>query len=119
MPSESWRACRLDTDTTGAGIFDKVVLNKHASLRAERRYCISQNPHIEAKIVEELDSLGLLATESRPKPRELTYGDLSKLTYINLVIKACHPLLPRLVLANLHMSWNEPESSAQVQRGAG
>ncbi len=37
--------------------------------------------------MEELDSLGLLATESRPQPRELQYEDLSKLTYLNLVIK--------------------------------
>ena len=67
-----------------------MALDGHAILRAVRRYCVSQNPHIEAKIVEELDRLGLLATESRPQPRELQYEDLSKLTYINLVIKACH-----------------------------
>ena len=52
-----------------------------------RRYCVSQNPHIEAKIVEELARHGLLATENQPQPRELQYEDLSKLTYLNLVIK--------------------------------
>ena len=52
------------------------------------RYCVSQNSHIEDKIVKELDGLGLLATKERPRPRELQYEDLSKLTYLNLVIKA-------------------------------
>ena len=51
---------------------------------------MSQNPHIEAKVVEELDRLGLLATKERPQPREIKYEDLSKLTYLNLVIKVCH-----------------------------
>ncbi len=50
---------------------------------------MSQNPQIEAKIVQELGSLGLLATKSNPKPRELQYEDLSKLTYLNMVIKVC------------------------------
>jgi len=54
------------------------------------RFCVSQNPHIEAKVVEELDRLGLLATKERPQPREVKYEDLSKLTYLNLVIKVCH-----------------------------
>ena len=55
------------------------------------RFCVSQNPQIEAKIVQELDSLGLLATSSNPQPRELQHEDLSKLTYLNMVIKVCGP----------------------------
>jgi hypothetical protein len=42
---------------------------------------------MEAKIVEELRSLGLLATPEQPQPRPLLPEDLSKLTYLNLVIK--------------------------------
>ena len=49
---------------------------------------MSQNPSIEAKIVEELASLGLLAKPGSPQPRALQYDDLSKLTYLNMVIKA-------------------------------
>ena len=48
---------------------------------------MSQHPEIEAKIVRELDGLGLLATSDKPQPRALQYEDLSKLTYLNLVIK--------------------------------
>lgn len=48
---------------------------------------MSQHPEIEAKIVDELDGLGLLATSDKPQPRALQYEDLSKLTYLNLVIK--------------------------------
>ena len=51
-------------------------------------YFVSQIRHIEDKIMKELDSLGLLTTKERPRPRELQYEDLSKLTYLNLVIKA-------------------------------
>ena len=49
---------------------------------------MSQNPSIEGKIAEELDSLGLLAKPGSPQPRALQYDDLSKLTYLNMVIKA-------------------------------
>ena len=52
-----------------------------------RRYLISQHPEVEKKILAELDDLHLLKTEQNPKPREMTYADLSKLTYLNAVIK--------------------------------
>ena len=55
--------------------------------RCPCRFCVSQNPQIEAKIVKELGSLGLLATTGSPQPRPFQYEDLSKLTYLNLVIK--------------------------------
>lgn len=51
---------------------------------------MSQHPEIEARIVEELERLGLLATPDKPQPRALQYEDLSKLTYLNLVIKVRH-----------------------------
>ncbi|CAK0779841.1 hypothetical protein CVIRNUC_004867 [Coccomyxa viridis] len=57
-------------------------------------YCVSQNPSIEAKIVEELDSLGLLAKPGSPQPRALQYDDLSKLTYLNMVIKEAERMYP-------------------------
>ncbi|KAK9916023.1 hypothetical protein WJX75_007417 [Coccomyxa subellipsoidea] len=50
-------------------------------------YAISQDADVEAKITEELASLGLLATPERPKPRPLEWEDLSKLVYLNAVIK--------------------------------
>ena len=70
-----------------------------------RRFCVSQHPQVEAKIVEELGRHGLLATADAPQPRPLQYEDLSRLTYLNLVIKVwsgsltchawrhtCHPV---------------------------
>ena len=53
------------------------------------RYDISQHPEVERKVVEELDQLGLLATPERPIPRSLEFADLSRLTYLNCVIKVC------------------------------
>ena len=55
-----------------------------------RRYLISQHPEVEEKILAELADLHLLKTEHNPKPREMTYADLSKLTYLNAVIKVPH-----------------------------
>ena len=54
-------------------------------------YAISQDADVEAKITEELASLGLLATPERPKPRPLEWEDLSKLVYLNAVIKVLDP----------------------------
>lgn len=51
------------------------------------RYIISQHPEVEAKILEELDSLELSITPQRPRPRPLTYADLPKLAYLQAVIK--------------------------------
>ena len=50
-------------------------------------YCVSQAPKVEAKIVEELRSLDLLATPAQPAPRPIQWEDVSKLTYLNNVIK--------------------------------
>ena len=51
-------------------------------------FLVSQHPEVEAKIVEELEQAGLLATPQQPEPRALQYGDLSRLSYLNMVIKA-------------------------------
>jgi len=42
---------------------------------------------VEAKMVEELRSLNLLATPEQPTPRPIQWDDIPKLTYINVVIK--------------------------------
>jgi hypothetical protein len=42
---------------------------------------------VEAKICEELDAMGLLATPARPSPRPLRYEDLAELAYLGCVIK--------------------------------
>ena len=51
-------------------------------------YLVSQHPEVEAQIVAELTGMGLLATAAQPQPRRLQYEDLSKLSYLNMVIKA-------------------------------
>ena len=53
-------------------------------------FLVSQHPEVEDKIVAELDQAGLLATAMRPQPRALQYEDLSRLMYLNMVIKASH-----------------------------
>ena len=59
------------------------------------RYLISQHPEVEQKILAELAKLQLLKTPESPQPREMVYADLSKLTYLNAVIKvsAAHMMM--------------------------
>ena len=49
---------------------------------------MTQNPEVEARVLLELESLGLLATLANPAPRPLTFEDLGKLVYLNAAIKA-------------------------------
>ncbi|EFJ41922.1 hypothetical protein VOLCADRAFT_107481, partial [Volvox carteri f. nagariensis] len=48
----------------------------------------------EARVAEELDVCGLLATSTRPKPRPVTWGDLGQLRYLNAVIQEALRLMP-------------------------
>ncbi len=54
-------------------------------------FCVSQAPDVEARIVEELASLDLLATRARPAPRPIQWEDTGKLAYLNNVIKVPPP----------------------------
>ena len=54
-------------------------------------YLVSQHPEVEAKICQEMDQHGLLVTAARPNPRQVTYDDLAKLTYLDMAIKVCLP----------------------------
>ncbi len=65
-----------------------------------RRYLISQHPEVEKKILAELEELQLLKTAQNPKAREMTYADLSKLTYLNAVIKVLQ-MLPCMAVKTL------------------
>ena len=47
-----------------------------------------QAPEVEARILGELDELGLLATAEHPAPRPIEWEDTSRLRYLNCVIKA-------------------------------
>lgn len=64
-------------------------------------YLLSQHPEVEAKICQELDQHGLLVTPDRPNPRQVTYDDLAKLTYLDMAIKVCLPLKADLQAACL------------------
>ncbi|BDA47645.1 Cytochrome P450 3A28 [Coccomyxa sp. Obi] len=59
-------------------------------------FMITQHPEVEAKVLAELDALGLLVTPERPNPRPLEYDDLTKLTYTNNCIKESMRMLPVL-----------------------
>ena len=50
-------------------------------------YAICQNPEVEAKVIAELDAVGLLATSDKPEPRCMEHADLARLSYLQCVIK--------------------------------
>ena len=50
-------------------------------------YLVSQHPEVEERICQELDQHQLLVTVARPSPRQVTFEDLGKLTYLDMVIK--------------------------------
>lgn len=50
---------------------------------------ITQHPEVEAKVLAELASLGLMATINEPTPRAMEYDDIAKLTYTTNAIKVC------------------------------
>ncbi len=50
-------------------------------------FALAQHPDIEARVLEELRAIGLLATPANPNPRDLEYADLASLPYLRAVIK--------------------------------
>ncbi|KAK9832528.1 hypothetical protein WJX81_006054 [Elliptochloris bilobata] len=50
-------------------------------------YMVANHPEVERRVTAELDALGLLATPTRPSPRQLEYDDISKLQYLTNCIK--------------------------------
>jgi cytochrome P450 len=64
-------------------------------------FAIGTRPEVEARVVAELEGLGLLASPSNPNPPDLTLDHLSKLPYLNAVIKETmryHTVIPRAPL---------------------
>jgi len=48
---------------------------------------LAQHPEAMAKLEAELDAAGLLVTTERPQPRAFNFADISKLRYLDCVIK--------------------------------
>ena len=50
-------------------------------------YLLAKHPKAMARLEAELDAAGLLATPARPRPRPFTFADISKLRYLDAVLK--------------------------------
>ncbi|KAK9856118.1 hypothetical protein WJX84_001364 [Apatococcus fuscideae] len=57
-------------------------------------FLISQHVEVEAKVVEELCSHGLLATPDQPVPHAPCYEDISKLRHLSMVLREAQRLYP-------------------------
>ncbi|KAG2423034.1 hypothetical protein HXX76_015550 [Chlamydomonas incerta] len=55
---------------------------------------IAGNPQVESRIAAELEGAGLLAVPGRAAPRQLAWGDLGGLKYLNAVIHESMRLMP-------------------------
>lgn len=49
---------------------------------------------VEAKLIEELQEQGLLATPEQPHPRPLRYEDINRLPYLSMVVREAQRLYP-------------------------
>ncbi|EIE20661.1 cytochrome P450 [Coccomyxa subellipsoidea C-169] len=78
-------------------------------------FSVSQNPKVEAKIVEELKSNGLLATPEKSSPRPIEWDDIPKLTYLNAVIKESMRMYPAGGVA----TFRTPKGTKDVVLGGG
>ncbi|PNW81441.1 hypothetical protein CHLRE_07g356250v5 [Chlamydomonas reinhardtii] len=55
---------------------------------------IAGSPEVESRVAAELEGAGLLAVPGRPEPRQLAWGDLGGLKYLNAVIHESMRLMP-------------------------
>ena len=78
-------------------------MTKNERLHIPCRYMIATHAEVQRKVAHELDALGLLATPANPHPRQLDYGDVSKLVYLNNCIKASLPWLIMQAALVMHL----------------
>ena len=64
------------------------------------RYFLAKNPLSMARLVAELDAAGLLVTDQCPRPRAFTYADISKLRFLDCVIRV-RPAPPKRAFRGL------------------
>ena len=57
-------------------------------------YCIATNPRVEAALLEELRTNGLMTTSTTASPPSWSYATLSKLPYLHAVVRETMRLLP-------------------------
>ncbi|GAB4815789.1 hypothetical protein N2152v2_002835 [Parachlorella kessleri] len=57
-------------------------------------YLLSRHPEAEARVCQELEEHGLLATHANPSPRLVEYEDLAKLVFLSACIKESMRLIP-------------------------
>ena len=60
------------------------------SFDAVCRLYIAQHPEVEAKILQELQDIGVYSDVKGTPSRRLTHADIPKLTYLQCVIKVCN-----------------------------
>ncbi|GAB4815787.1 hypothetical protein N2152v2_002833 [Parachlorella kessleri] len=96
---------RLRDPFTGGPLPDERLLPEIASLfiagfdttghtMAWTLYLLSRHPEAEARVCQELEEHGLLATPSNPTPRLVEYENLSHLVFLSACVKESMRLLP-------------------------
>ena len=79
-----------------------------------RRYFLAKNPKSMAKLEAELDAAGLLVTDGCPRPRAFTYSDISKLRFLDCVIRVRPNTAQNLIAINSSVSYIQGARSVSI-----
>ncbi|GAB4815786.1 hypothetical protein N2152v2_002832 [Parachlorella kessleri] len=96
---------RLQDPLTGGPLPDERLLPEIATFfiagfdttghtMAWTLYLLSRHPEAEARVCQELEEYGLLASPANPTPRLVEYEDLSKLVFLSACVKESMRMLP-------------------------
>ncbi|KAA6427588.1 MAG: cytochrome P450 [Trebouxia sp. A1-2] len=76
-----------DTLATNIGFFFTAGYETTAHLINWALFELAANPDVQTRLRQELDSAGLMPTALQPEPRQLEFADLTKLAWLDSVVK--------------------------------
>ena len=88
--STGWAACRSILSTSATIFLCRAATETTGYTLAWTLYLLAKHLEVNVKLEAELDAAGLLVTPARPRPRPFAFADISKLRYMDCVLKV-HP----------------------------
>ena len=69
-----------------------ICAHSHSHGCKGARLSLAAHPPLQARLAQELQEAGLLASKQQPSPRDLTFADLSALHYLDAVCPLRRPV---------------------------